>query len=1078
MITCIITLNKGVNKNDFMQELVDLEITILDQFPGSLRNIEVSLSEEQILIYKEDGRVFDVQKLSKSEIDNYVVQNSTIRKGRASYDYRYFTNSTDWGKYTAINHGYGVEPSTSNSSSYNLHQTGKNTDVVIIDTGIQVDHPEWLSPTTGQSRLQQIDWPSASGLSGTYTQGAQHYTDQDGHGSHVTSTAAGAFYGWAPEANIYCLKVFNTDRFDVVDALIMVRNWHLNKGNDNPTIVNMSLGYSWVQRGITSLTYRGTTYSVSEIAESNPNANDPSKSRKETDFGLIETLTSNSAGPTYYSVPVRLSSIDAEVEDGVDAGIIYVIAAGNNSFKADVPGGDDYDNYFTSSADGDLYYHRGSSPLSDNCISVGSLDWLNLSGGVYGWLSDGRVGKATYSTTGPRINIWAGGTWIPGASPGPGSITWDDYEGFNIGNLGNYPEPGYYSMKITGTSMASPQVAGMIANLAETRRNWSPLQWRDYIQQISEKRGFYTTFDGSSIENYTDFRSLLGGEPYMLNYPFKNEENEISFRSIEETVNSDQIIKVKNAKIEEGQAFEFIIPEFAFSTNDEYLILTITPKNESDDIEEYFFFSNTFSRLLPRYFNKAFKIRSKKNQEYWRNKSRFYRGSVSNFVTEFFLNTVNTGGLSEPKEFTIEARVSNTIVGTFAETSTIDVTILPTKKPRPRYKVTLKNVGIAQEGSGLVYDVETENIPPGSILTLKYLNAGLFREVATTAFAYAGSADDKYYYFKGDKTHFTLDRDGNGKGYLRPWSDFIIEGDKNADVICVQTDENLGNITILDNSISNGRPVQYFTNTFKITRDGYKTIYDTDGTQYYWAEPGENLIAFYLQLQGENDETPYRVGFTPVSTAPLSNFTFVNNAGQDIGYFIEQFEDLTVENNYQIAVVTNLRVNDYTNIIGESIRIDYDSTDTGGRPVPLSNNRSDTIRFFDGEETPKTFNVTITDDDRNEWETSDIAGRFGQTGNMFGKTILCYNGDTLNLTFTGMSQDYGIKENFVPNVRSEVLWTGSTPNDTLTLRYDEPTIVYLTKFENSNLSSFRDNGMICIAFLPYDWGGRTDQDRL
>lgn len=44
------------------------------------------------------------------------------------------------------------------SNNFNYFYTGSGVDVVIIDTGIKDGHPEWNSRTTGQSRLQKIDW--------------------------------------------------------------------------------------------------------------------------------------------------------------------------------------------------------------------------------------------------------------------------------------------------------------------------------------------------------------------------------------------------------------------------------------------------------------------------------------------------------------------------------------------------------------------------------------------------------------------------------------------------------------------------------------------------------------------------------------------------------------------------------------------------------------------------------------------------------------------------------------------------------------------------------------------------------
>ena len=43
---------------------------------------------------------------------------------------------------------------------------GTGVDIVIQDSGLQVDHPEF-NDANGVSRVQQIDWFSASGVTGS-----------------------------------------------------------------------------------------------------------------------------------------------------------------------------------------------------------------------------------------------------------------------------------------------------------------------------------------------------------------------------------------------------------------------------------------------------------------------------------------------------------------------------------------------------------------------------------------------------------------------------------------------------------------------------------------------------------------------------------------------------------------------------------------------------------------------------------------------------------------------------------------------------------------------------------------------
>ena len=70
--------------------------------------------------------------------------------------------------------------------SYTYSLTGDGVDVVIQDSGLQVDHPEFTDGS-GTTRVQQIDWGTVSGL---FTQNANHYRDYHGHGTHCAGIIA------------------------------------------------------------------------------------------------------------------------------------------------------------------------------------------------------------------------------------------------------------------------------------------------------------------------------------------------------------------------------------------------------------------------------------------------------------------------------------------------------------------------------------------------------------------------------------------------------------------------------------------------------------------------------------------------------------------------------------------------------------------------------------------------------------------------------------------------------------------------------------------------------------------------
>ena len=61
------------------------------------------------------------------------------------------------------------------------------------------------------------------------------------------------------------------------------------------------------------------------------------------------------------------------LDEIIDNGIVVCQSAGNTSYKVDIQGGLDYDNYYNSSLYGRIHYHRGISPKSPDAI----LNWAS-----------------------------------------------------------------------------------------------------------------------------------------------------------------------------------------------------------------------------------------------------------------------------------------------------------------------------------------------------------------------------------------------------------------------------------------------------------------------------------------------------------------------------------------------------------------------------------------------------------------------------------------------------------------------------------------------------------------------------
>ena len=513
-----VILNKGADYSAFGEDMVTItnkdgipnrEISVANERLGSYRQTHYYLTDDEAAEVRNHPDVLEVE-IPPADRDDVIIG----RNGRQSGTFTKSPGTTQEHVNYALlrskyqNNIYGSGTELSEDYLYNLDGTG--IDVVIQDSGIQADHPEW-EDANGVSRLQQIDWSVESGLGFQFNK-ANHYRDYHGHGTHVASTIAGKTFGWAKNARIYALKVDglegsgDTGTFGAPSTVPVtycfdaIKLWHRNKpidpktGFKRPTIVNMSWGYLTTYSTVSSINYRGTSYNDSSISTANS---------KWSNYGLVNYYSSAYGA---YVTNVRIASVDTDVEEMVDEGIHVTVAAGNRSHKVDVSTGDDYNNYAVTNG-GNKYYHRGSSPSADGAITVGSLD-----SNSYSATEDQ---KATYSETGPGVDIWAHGTSIMAASS-------------NTNEIGGYAYPyypyyyggGFYQVAISGTSMAAPQVAGVAALICQANPGITPA---DLKRNITTQGGPALYSTGNTVD-YNNTRSLLGAPAKILYNKFGKQE--------------------------------------------------------------------------------------------------------------------------------------------------------------------------------------------------------------------------------------------------------------------------------------------------------------------------------------------------------------------------------------------------------------------------------------------------------------------------------------------------------------------------------------------------------------------------
>jgi len=566
-ITCVSEMQCS-SKRSVYEMSVD-EATVLRQHPKVEWVVKSSMHNPVVL----EQRKYD-EKIIPHIFTNRFKQSVTNR--RTSGDPGSTLDFTQWGlsRHSNTTNNFGTNTTVSEDIKYSL--SGKNVDVVIMDTGVRWDHPEFLKPgvTTfvdkNSTRVRDIlihgaseysiDWASegltapGSGTLANYTvANVLESTSFNGswHGSHVAGTSAGNQFGAAFESNIWsiaCIDRSDVGFADPSDGFDYIRVWHKNKpinpetGRRNPTIVNGSWGFT--QRILANFpstsgfewtaNFRGSSYDGAYVIASSNNL-PPVYRIQLVQFGTVGGV--NAFWFDFTSRHATAQTTTDELFDDSDCdGVIVVFAAGNSgnpSGKQDVPGGVDYDNQFT---DGftwygdqftedfgavDEYYNRPGTPSlahisqSDAPIIVGSLDSAVVNSGIT------SERKSNFSNTGPAIDVWAAGSTV--LSP------------YNSGHE-DPRNSSFFNDYLNGTSMATPNVCGVLACYLESNPSANRTDVRNWLYRHGSRivesgvgNPFYDQFGatdpvgaGTSANYWSDSFGLKGATPRVLYNPFAN----------------------------------------------------------------------------------------------------------------------------------------------------------------------------------------------------------------------------------------------------------------------------------------------------------------------------------------------------------------------------------------------------------------------------------------------------------------------------------------------------------------------------------------------------------------------------
>lgn len=397
-------------------------------------------------------------------------------------------------------------------NSFNYSLAGDGVDIVVIDSGF-VDHPDFHDER-GISRLQKINWyeeyvkynpdfdSDFSDIMANYHKPENYYVeDVSNHGTSCASIAAGKLHGLAKKSHIYGMRhntggILAKPNFSTNQHLSMLKDWHLNKGNNRPTV--LSLSYSVRQTAnFDNVSGGGFRDSLDdEIVTWNRGTRTNAQLANEYNIRFLGTHLS-----------ATVSSTDALLEELIDVGVHVVCAAGNENLRQVTEDHPEYNNYINITGQAH-YYNRKASPYAAGAIQAGALDKDND-------VTTGKEDIIYYSNKGQGVDLYAAGDNCIAAS--------SNFEGTNF----PYEDgSSYYSWAFGGTSCAAPQTAGLMATYLSANPKMTP-------QALKEKIIADTTQNiilERSPTDYTDLYSFLDSNNRVL-YNRYNQANSVTYNT-------------------------------------------------------------------------------------------------------------------------------------------------------------------------------------------------------------------------------------------------------------------------------------------------------------------------------------------------------------------------------------------------------------------------------------------------------------------------------------------------------------------------------------------------------------------
>ena len=339
------------------------------------------------------------------------------------------------------------------------------------------------------------------------------------HGTQCAAACFGRTQGWAYNANKWVLNLYGSNSSGIEAGHDAQKLFHQMKPNNSelgtkdPTISSNSWGYRAIPSDSAYYYYRG----AGGVSYSSSSSRSP--------FSSLNTKPGFMRWVGYYGDGYRMkgehppNSGTQALDELINAGVIYVGAAGNSGQKQTSSDHPDFDNYWNTgigvTVGANFFYEFGVRALPyinrRGWPQHGGMTRTGVGGTIYtypviniGALDDSysssqsyKERKVNYSDMGSEIDCYAAADGILTAANNSSSgyarhdSVPSSQSGFTY----------YYDAKFSGTSAACPVACGLIATKLENNRDWGWQDVKDWLRGHNQPVGVTTL----ALQDSTDF---------------------------------------------------------------------------------------------------------------------------------------------------------------------------------------------------------------------------------------------------------------------------------------------------------------------------------------------------------------------------------------------------------------------------------------------------------------------------------------------------------------------------------------------------------------------------------------------